>query len=96
MKANLTIGLKDLNGNEMRNERGEVIILSKLLANQIMMGEAQDEVMAKWDLANKLNNASGEIELGENEKQIIKKACESGRMTILVAGPILSIINNAK
>ena len=96
MKANLTIGLKDLNGNEVRNERGEVIILSKLLANQIMMSEAQDEVMAKWDLANKLNNASGEIELGENEKQIIKKACESGRMTILAAGPILSIINNAK
>ena len=96
MKANLTIGLKDLTGNEVVNERGEVIILSKLLANQIMMGEAQDEVMAKWDLANKLNNANGEIDLGENEKQIIKKTCEGGRMTILVAGQIMKIINNAK
>lgn len=96
MKLNLAVGLVDLNGNEVINEKGEKIILSKFLANQIMLEEAKEEVMARWDLANKLNTAEGEIEIGENEKSIIKKACEGGRMTILVAGQILKIVNNAK
>lgn len=96
MKMNLAVGLVDLNGNEVINENGKKIILSKFLANQIMLEEAKEEVMARWDLANKLNTAEGEIEIGENEKSIIKKACEGGRMTILVAGQILKIVNNAK
>lgn len=96
MKVNLTVGLKDLNGTEVVNERGEKIILSKFVANQIMMGEARDEVLARWDIANRLNVAEGEIEIGENDKKIIKEVCEGGRMTVLIAAQILTIINNAK
>lgn len=95
MKVILTTPLKDLMGNDVVNERGDKIILSKFLANQIMLEKAESEVMARWDLANKLNTADGELEIGENEKAIIKKCCEGGNMTILVAGQILKIINNA-
>ena len=96
MKVNLTVGLKDLMGKEIVDNSGAPIMLNKFVANQIMMGEARDEVLARWDIANRLNVAEGEIEIGENDKKIIKEACESGKMTVLVAAQILSIINNAK
>jgi hypothetical protein len=96
MKANLTIGLKDLTGNEVVNERGEKILLNKFVAGQIVSEEAKENILQRWELANKLNNADGEIEITDSEKEIIKKVCEGGRMTILIAAQILSIINNAK
>lgn len=96
MKANLTIGLKDLTGNEVVNERGEKILLNKFVAGQIVSEEAKENILQRWELANKLNNADGEIEITDSEKEIIKKVCEGGRMTILIAAQILIIINNAK
>lgn len=96
MKVNLTVGLKDLMGKEIVDNNGAPIMLNKFVANQIMMEKADNDVMARWDLANRLNAADGEMEIGENEKSIIKKTCEGGNMTILVAGQILKIVNNAK
>lgn len=95
MKVNLTVGLKDLAGKEVING-GERIILSKFVANLIVSDEAKENILQRWELANKLNVADGEVEITESEKEIIKKVCESGRMTILFAAQILSIINNAK
>lgn len=96
MKMNLTVGLKDLAGNEVKDASGASILLNKFVANQIVSEEAKENVMQRFELAMKLNVADGEIEITESEKEIIKKVCEGGRMTILIAAQILSIINNAK
>lgn len=96
MKVNLTVGLKDLMGKEIVDNNGAPIMLNKFVANQIVSEEAKENVLQRFELAMKLNVAEGEIEITDSEKEIIKKVCEAGRMTILIAAQILSIINNAK
>lgn len=96
MKANLTIGLKDLMGNEIKDGNNNPILLSKQLANLIVAEEAKENVLQRFELATKLNIAEGEIEITESERQIIKGICEGGKMTVLFSAQILSIINNAK
>lgn len=96
MKVNLTIGLKDLMGNEIKDAQGASILLNKQLANLIVAEEAKENILQRFELAMKLNFADGEVEITESEKQIIKGICESGKMTILFAAQILGIINNAK
>lgn len=96
MKVNLTIGVKDLAGKEVKDGANAPILLNKYLANHIINEEAKENIMQRFELAMKINSANGEVEIAESEKEIIKKTCESGRMTILFAAQILSIINNAK
>lgn len=96
MKMNLTVGLRDLEGNEIKDIQGKAILLNKQLANLIVSDEAKENVLQRFELAMKLNVANGEIEVTDSEKEIIKRICENGKMTILVAAQILSIINNAK
>jgi hypothetical protein len=96
MKVNLTVGLKDLAGKEIKDAQGNAILLNKQLANLIVAEEAKENVLQRFELAMKLNVAEGEVEITESEKQIIKAICEGGKMTILFAAQILSIINNAK
>lgn len=96
MKVNLAVYLKDLAGNDVIDARGEKIMLSKFLANGIISEEAKDKPMEKFELADKLYNASGEVDIKESEKETIKKFCESGKITVLIAAQILVIINNAK
>lgn len=96
MKVNLTIGLKDLSGKEITDAAGEKILLNKFIANQIISEEAKENILQRYELAMKLNVADGEIEIQDSEKEIIKKVCENGRMSVLIAAQVLSTINNAK
>ena len=96
MKVNLAVYLKDLAGNDVLDHKGEKIMLSKFLANGIIGEEAKDKPMERFELADKLYNADGEIDIKESEKEVIKKFCESGKVTVLVAEQILIIVNNAK
>lgn len=94
MKMNFTVRAKALNGESLK-ERGEEIWLNKTLAGVIMMQEARDNTtMQKFELATKLYNAQGEIEITESEKAIIKEVCEKGNMLIIIAAQILNIVNN--
>lgn len=96
MKVNLSVGLRDLNGVEIKDAKGESILINKQIANILVSEEAKENVLQRFELAMKLNVAEGEIEITESEKEIIKKICEGGRMAVLMAGQILPIINNAK
>jgi len=60
MKANLTVGLKDLTGKEIVDANGEKILLNKFIANQIVSEEAKENVMQRFELAMKLNVAEGD------------------------------------
>lgn len=96
MKVNLAIGFKDLSGKEITDAAGKKILLNKFIANQIVSEEAKENILQRYELAMKLNVADGEIEIQNSEKEIIKKVCESGRMSVLIAAQVLSTINNAK
>lgn len=97
MKVNLCVALKNLAGKDVENQNGEIIILSKFVAEIIASDEAdKGNILQKSELADKLYNATGEIEIAESEKEIIKKVCEGGRMRVLSAAQTLKIINNAK
>ena len=96
MKANLTVGLKDLTGKDVINDNGEKFLLNKFLANHIISQKAEDNAMQCYELAMKLHAAKDEIEIAESEKEIIKKVCKTSGITVLISAQILSIINNAK
>lgn len=96
MKMNLAVGLCDLNGKEIVAPNGEKLLLSKQIANLLVAEEAKENVLQRFELAMKLNVAEGEIEITDSEKEIIKKLCEGGKMTILLSAQILKIVNNAK
>jgi predicted aspartyl protease len=77
--------------------RGEKILLNKFIANQIISEEAKgDRAMQMYELAMKLNTAESEIDITESEKEIIRTVCGNGKMTVLIAAQILTIINNPK
>ena len=91
---NFTVKAKALNGDTLK-ERGEELWLNKTLAGVIMMQEARDNTtMQKFELAMKLYNAQGEIEITESEKAIIREVCEKGNMLVIIAAQILQVINN--
>lgn len=96
MKMNLAVGLCDLNGKEIVGPNGEKLLLCKQIANLLVAEEAKENVLQRFELAMKLNVAEGEIEITDSEKEIIKKLCEGGKMTILIAAQILKIVNDAK
>lgn len=97
MKVNLCVALKNLAGQDVVDQGKEKVMLNKFVAEAIALEEAKDgNVLQKSELADKLYNATGEIEIAESEKEIIKKTCEGGRMTVLLAAQILKIVNNAK
>jgi hypothetical protein len=95
MKVNLTKAVIGLDGNPVK-ERGEVLMMNKVLANALVIQDSVDDPMHKYELATKLYEASGEIEIAESEKALIKKVCESGQLLVLIAAQILIIINNSK
>lgn len=90
--------LTALNGEIVRDEKGEGVYLSSLLANAIVAGEAKEDslhTLQKLELAFKLSPAKDDvIEITDSEKEIIKKVCGEGRLNILVAGQILKVVNN--
>ena len=96
MKMNFVVGLKDLSGKEITDNRNENVTLSKILGNAIITEEAKDQPVLKYELATKLFNAKGEVDITETEKEIIKTVCTTGKLNILSAAQILIIVNNAK
>lgn len=96
MKMNFTTRAIALNGEPLK-ERGEEIWLNKTLAGVIMMQDASDAtVMQKYELATRLYQAEGEMEISESEKNIIKGICENGKLPVIIAAQILMVVGNAR
>lgn len=95
MKVNLTKPVLGLNGKPLE-ERGDVIMMNKVIANALMMQEAKENPMQKYELATKLYNAVDEIEITQSEKGFIKQICESGQLIVIIAAQILNIIVDIK
>ena len=60
-KVNLTIALTDLQGKEIKNNKGENLLLNKEVATLLVMKEAKENIRQRYELAQKLNNAHQRI-----------------------------------
>lgn len=92
-KVDFNVPFTGLKGEAVVDETGNPLIMGKFLANIIARSEAKDKPMEKYELCQKLFNATGEIELKDSEKEYIKTACESQGMTVMVVAQILKLIN---
>lgn len=95
-KVNLTIALTDLQGNAIKNNKGENILLNKEVATLLVMKEAKENILQRFELAQKLNSAKGEVEISDSEIELIKGALNGGGVTVLCAAQVLQAIANAK
>lgn len=95
-KVNLTIALTDLGGKEIKNNKGEDILLNKEVATLLVMKEAKENILQRFELAQKLNKATGEVEVSDSEIELIKGALNGGGVTVLLAAQVLQAIANAK
>lgn len=95
-KVNLTIALTDLQGKEIKNNKGENLLLNKEVATLLVMKEAKENIRQRYELAQKLNNATGEVEISGSEIDLINESLKSGGVTVLLAAQVLQAIANAK
>lgn len=95
-KVDLAVALTDLQGNAIKNGKGENILLGKEVATLLVMKEAKDNILQRLELARKLNKAEGEVEITDSEIELIKGALSGGGVTVLCAAQVLQAIANAK
>lgn len=87
--------VKDFAGNNVLDQAGQPLSISKMLANMIAGEEAKgDNVMKKLELAQALYKleVDEEYELADSDREIVKGIAESGKMTVLVGAQVLKAI----
>ncbi|MBO7305220.1 MAG: hypothetical protein J6U47_00650 [Bacteroidales bacterium] len=94
MKVDFNVTAKAFNGEDLKDQTGGLVFLNKSLAQAVAGLDPREKPIEKYELAHKLYNASGEIEITEAEKSLIKEAC--ALIPIMVSAPILILVNNAK
>lgn len=95
-KVDLAVALTDLQGNAIKNSKGDNILLGKEVATLLVMKEAKENILQRFELAQKLNKAEGEVEISDSEIELIKGALNGGGVTVLCAAQVLQAIANAK
>lgn len=87
--------VKDLSGKDIVTETGEKVIIGKQVANMIVADSAKENILHRFEVAQKLADETvGEIHLTDSEKEIIKEVCKSGRMTVLLSAQVLKILDS--
>lgn len=96
MKVDLSRPFKALDGKTDLMIDGKILIMGQYLADRIVSEQSKEQSMSMvmFELATKLYQANGEVEIEESHKEIIKQACSG--MMVMFAAQILTIINNAK
>jgi hypothetical protein len=88
MNVNLAISLTDIEGNKIQNEKGEEMLLSKMVGNALFTAEYQDDPIHLYELAKKIYYSNGEIEISKSDADLIKDKVKSKSFTVLVLGPL--------
>ena len=68
MKVNFNQKFKDLKGQEVEG----IETMNKVIAEQLVLQEAKENTLQKYELAMKLSSATKEIEITDSEKNLIK------------------------
>lgn len=94
MKINTKTALKDITGENLKTQTGD-LTLGEVLANIVLVDEGIGKLKG-YSLGMKFAQED-EAELDEADMQVLKKAIETTKVyNNLVAGQTLSIINSLK
>ena len=91
-KIDFTKTLIDFDGREIIDNDVPMTfksIISRLLA----MCKADDKVMERWELAQRIYNSSGEIDITPSQIMLIQNALKESSLTTLVGGQIYHLLN---
>jgi hypothetical protein len=88
MNVNLAIALTDIEGNKIQNEKGEEMLLSKMVGNALFAAEEKEDPIRLYELAKKVYYSAGEIDLSKSDAELIKDKVKSKGFTVLVLGPL--------
>jgi hypothetical protein len=88
MNVNLAIALTDIEGNKIKSENGEEMLLSKMVGNALFSAEEKEDPIRLYELAKKIYYSQGEIELGKSDADLIKEKVKAKGFTVLVLGPL--------
>jgi hypothetical protein len=88
MNVNLAIALTDIEGNKIQNEKGEEMLLSKMVGNALFAAEEKEDPIRLYELAKKVYYSQGEIDLSKSDAELIKDKVKSKGFTVLVLGPL--------
>ena len=91
-KIDFTKALIDFDGREIIDNEVPMTfksIISRLLA----MCKADDKVMERWELAQRIYNSSGEIDITPSQIMLIQNALKESSLTTLVGGQIYHLLN---
>ena len=91
-KIDFTKSLLDFDGKEVIDNDVPMTfksIISRLLA----MCKADDKVMERWELAQRIYNSSGEIDITPSQIMLIQNALKESSLTTLVGGQIYHLLN---
>lgn len=91
-KIDFTKSLIDFDGREIIDNEAPMTfksIVSRLLA----MCKADDKVMERWELAQRIYNSSGEIDITPSQIMLIQNALKESSLTTLVGGQIYHLLN---
>ena len=91
-RIDFTKALIDFDGREIIDNDVPMTfksIISRLLA----MCKADDKVMERWELAQRIYNSSGEIDITPSQIMLIQNALKESSLTTLVGGQIYHLLN---
>ena len=92
-KLNFNLPITNLKGEPM-NQGGEKMMMHEIIANMLSIAKPVDsnKAVRQLDVALKLYNSKGEIELDDNDVTMIKKITEASGTSTLIIGQIIKII----
>lgn len=91
-KIDFTKALIDFDGREIIDNDVPMTfksIISRLLA----MCKADDKVMERWELAQRIYKSEGEIDITPSQIMLIQNALKESSLTTLVGGQIYHLLN---
>jgi len=94
MLINLSVPLCDLDGQPIKDQKGEEIIFSKQIGNLLFQAQDKDNPLQAYELAKKVYHSSGETDFSTSEVEKIKVKVKEGLVSGF-AGQALEIIAKA-
>lgn len=95
VKVILSTNLKELNGSDTK-VNGKSITLGEAAGNVLSSSAAKQSSIKQYDLALKLYQTKGMMELEDAEVELIEEMLKIGKVSTLAAGQILKALGVKK
>ena len=82
----------DLDGKEVIDNNAPMTFKS-IVSRMLAMSKADDKVMERWELAQRIYKSEGEMEITPSQIVLIQNAIKESNLTTLVAGQIYHLLN---